>query len=101
MHSMKTLSRTKIIAEAGLRPRRITYRSLTVHALACAGLLGLPSCILQPRAAPETASPAAGAKKKALPAERWQTATTAGGMLGVAADKKGSKGTWNTDDGPK
>ena len=34
-----------------------------------------------------------------MPYERWQT--IGGGMLGVAADKKGSTGTWSTDDGPK
>jgi hypothetical protein len=86
-HAMKTLGRIKILG------------TLTAAAAACAFLLGLPSCILQPRAAPESASPSKTAKKKAMAYERWQT--IGGGMLGVAADKKGSKGTWSTDDGPK
>jgi hypothetical protein len=60
-------------------------------------LLALPSCILQPRE--QSATPAARAKPKTLRAENWQVTT--GGILGVAADKKGSKGSWSTDDGPK
>ncbi len=65
--------------------------------LACLGVTLLPSCILQPRPAP--AASAEPTRKKVLKAESWQT--VGGGMLGVAADKKGSKGTWSLDDGPK
>jgi hypothetical protein len=67
------------------------------RALACLSLLAIPACILQPRE--QTAAPGQREKRRALPAERWQT--IGGGMLGVAADKKGSKGSWSLDDGPK
>ena len=69
-----------------------------VALLACLGAL-LSSCLLQPKPAPGATQAAGPNKKKTLPAERWQT--VGGGMLGVAADKKGSKGIWSLDDGPK
>src|SRR5262245_45165184 len=92
MASMKTLGRQ-------LSTKRL---SLPFATLACACLPALTSCILQPRestasAANGAATPAASAKKRV--AERWQA--VGGGMLGVAADTKGSKGTWNLDGGPK
>src|SRR5258708_6659321 len=68
-------------------------------ALACIGCLGLSSCLLQPRETPGATAANATTKKKAVAAERWQT--VGGGMLGVSADKKGSKGSWSLDDGPK
>jgi len=68
-------------------------------AVACIGCLGLSSCLLQPREAPGATAANATTKKKAVAAERWQT--VAGGMLGVSADTKGSKGSWSLDDGPK
>lgn len=73
-------------------------RPLAAHVVVALGALLLPSCILQPRPAPTDGS-REPSKRKALPAERWQT--VGGGMLGVAADKKGSKGSWSLDDGPK
>ena len=88
---MKTLGRQLSTKTFG---RRIPPHAL----LACAGAALLSSCILQPRPEPTVAS-VEKTHKKALPAERWQT--VGGGMLGVAADKKGSKGTWSLDDGPK
>src|SRR4051812_33264315 len=68
--------------------------------LVCLFLVLLPSCLLQPKPPPgsETQGRPEG-KKKAIVIERWQQ--VGGGMLGVAADKKGSKGTWVLDDGPK
>src|SRR5262249_28456815 len=67
--------------------------------MAWSSLLALPSCLLQPRPT-ESATPSpSAAKKKAQVAERWQQ--IGGGMVGVAADKKGSKGAWSLDDGPK
>src|SRR5690242_18922672 len=89
MASMKTLGR---------QSSKKLGRLPAVPVIACLGALLLPSCLLQPKQAPSTAQNT-GAKKKALPAERWQT--VGGGMLGVAADKKGSKGIWSLDDGPK
>src|SRR5262245_47580762 len=84
MASMKTLS---------LKPSRETLF------LVCLGLFALPSCILQPKEqanqGPHTAHP-----MKALPYERWHPAQMPGN-LGVAADKKGSRGSWTIDDGPK
>jgi hypothetical protein len=89
MASMKTLGRQT--------SKRTFGRLLPAAVLACSGAVFLPSCILQPRETPVAS--AEKTHKKALPAERWQT--VGGGMLGVAADKKGSKGTWSLDDGPK
>jgi hypothetical protein len=82
----------------GRQPSSKKLGTLTPAVLACIGALSLPSCILQPKEAPGAAH-ASGAKRKALPAERWQA--VGGGMLGVSADKKGSKGLWSLDDGPK
>jgi Carbohydrate binding domain (family 11) len=74
--------------------------SVPFATLACMCLPALSSCILQPRESGGAATPAsADVKKKAKVAERWQA--VGGGMLGVAADTKGSKGTWALDDGPK
>ena len=87
---MKTLGRFPSTMMFGSR--------LLFTALPCLGLVALPSCLLQPREAPG-ATPAAAVKKKGMVAERWQT--IGGGMLGVAADKKGSTGLWSLDDGPK
>jgi len=70
-------------------------RSLSTVLLA---LIVLPSCLLQPRPAPNTAS-SETRTKKALPLERWQV--VGGGMLGTASDTKGSKMSWRLDDGPK
>jgi hypothetical protein len=67
-------------------------------ALTCLSLLASSACLLQPREH-ETATQTTATKKKAQVAERWQV--VGGGMLGVAADKKGSKGAWSLDDGPK
>ena len=75
-----------------------TFGLFPAVAFACMSLLVLPSCLLQHKE-PESATPAAAGKKKAQVAERWQT--VGGGMLGVSADKKGSKGSWSLDDGPK
>jgi hypothetical protein len=64
------------------------------------GALSLAGCILQPR--PEPPAPGTVTKKtKELAYEKWHPETARGGMLGVAADKKGSKGVWSLDDGPK
>jgi hypothetical protein len=74
--------------------------SLPLATLACMCLPALTSCILQPREPGGAATPAAAVtRKKGLAAERWQA--VGGGMLGVAADTKGSKGSWSLDDGPK
>jgi hypothetical protein len=63
-------------------------------------VLVLPSCLLQPKPPPGAKTAASSESKKKGPAiERWQQ--VGGGMLGVAADKKGSNGTWALDDGPK
>src|SRR6266542_5654435 len=70
-------------------------RSLSTVLLA---LIVLPSCRVQPRPAPNTAS-SETRTKKALPLERWQV--VGGGMLGTASDTKGSKMSWRLDDGPK
>src|SRR5213595_1498839 len=63
-------------------------------------VLALPSCLLQPKPPPGSELAAASqGRRKGLVVERWQQ--TGGGVLGVAFDKKGSRGTWGTDDGPK
>jgi hypothetical protein len=88
--SMKTLGRQT-------STKKTFSRLHSARVIAALAAIALPACILQPR---ETQTAAAdGPKRKALPAERWQT--VGGGMLGVAADKKGSKGSWSLDDGPK
>jgi hypothetical protein len=88
MASMKTLGR---------QTSKQTFGRYIPYVLACVGALVVSSCILQPRET--TTATAEKRHKPGLPAERWQT--VGGGMLGVAADKKGSKGTWSLDDGPK
>ena len=78
-------------------PSKTFGRLWSARVLVWLGVIALPSCLLQPK--PAETQTAAGPKRKALPAERWQT--VGGGMLGVAADKKGSHGSWSLDDGPK
>jgi hypothetical protein len=82
-----------------LPPTKWLDWSPAAKTLACLGLLGLSSCLLQPREAPAATTANATTKKKAAAAERWQT--VASGMVGVSADKKGSTGSWSVDDGPK
>src|SRR4051795_6531668 len=91
MASMKTLGRQRSTN---------SFRSKTPLAAAlCFAALALPACLLQPKEAPSATAANNAAKKKALAAERWQA--VGGGMLGVSADQKGSKGNWSLDDGPK
>jgi hypothetical protein len=58
------------------------------------GVLLLSGCVLQPNSRPGHRPPLFGGV-------RWDPEMAQGGMIGVVADEKGSKGTWSFDDGPK